>query len=156
MISYPVIANKETNTIAGRYNGEEFNDLTTPTFTIPDEFKYQVYVVDDMYTARPDLLSLHIYKTVNYADVLCKLNGVSNPFELNAGMIIIAPDIADLPKFYASPLKNTATEKTALTASGEKTVKSLQKKKNETRQANSSVIGDKNYKIDKNNKLIIY
>lgn len=156
MISYPVIANKETNTIDGRYNDEEFNDLTDPTFTIPESFNYQVYVVDDMYTARPDLLSLHIYKTVNYADVLCKLNGISNPFELNKGMIIIAPDLSDLPSFYTSPVKSTASEVSALTKNGIKSVKQLQKKKNETRQANNSVIGDKNYKIDKSNKLIIY
>lgn len=155
MITYPVIENKTTNTITGRYNDEQFNDLFEPTFTIPDDYNYQVYVVTAEYIARPDLLSKNIYGTVNYADVICKLNGISNPFELNEGTVIIAPDVSDLPQFYKSPLTEIASEK-AITKEGIKATKTLQKKKNETRQANASVVGDSNFKIDRNNKIIIY
>ena len=155
MIAYPVITKKTTNTISGRYDDEQFNDLFEPTFTIPDDYNYQAYIVTAEFVARPDLLSKNIYGTVNYADVLCKLNGISNPFELNEGTVIIAPDVSDLAKFYKSPLNEVASEK-AITKEGIKATKSLQKKKNETRQANASVIGDSNFKIDKNNKIIIY
>ncbi len=155
MISYPVIENKTTNTITGRYNEEKFNDLFEPTFTIPSDYTYQAYVVTAEYVARPDLLSKNIYGTVNYADVICKLNGISNPFELNEGTVIIVPDVSDLPNFYKSPLTEVSSEK-AITKEGIKATKSLQKKKNETRQANASVVGDSNFKIDKNNKIIIY
>lgn len=155
MINYPVISNKTTNIIEGRYGDEAFNDLFEPTFTIPNNYSYQAYVVTDELVARPDLMSLKIYGTPNYADVICKLNGVSNPFELNSGTVIIAPDVSYLPLFYKSPLSEASSEK-AVTKEGIKATKSLQKKKNEIRQANTSVVGDSNYKIDKDNKIIIY
>ena len=49
--------------------------------------------VTDDYVARPDLISLAVYGTDQYADILCKINGISNPFELNADMILLIPNI---------------------------------------------------------------
>ena len=46
-------------------------------------------VVSKEYIARPDLVSLAFYKTDEYADIICKVNGISNPFELNENMVLL-------------------------------------------------------------------
>jgi hypothetical protein len=58
-----------------------------------------MYEVEPSQIARPDLLSYDLYGDELYADILCKLNGISNPLELNEGMIIIIPSPDDLDKF---------------------------------------------------------
>ena len=150
MISYPVMSNKIYSTEG--FSGENHYDLLYQTFRIPKDFKYNVYVVTDEYVARPDLLSLHVYGTVNYADVLCKLNGISNPFELNDGMYIVAPDANDIPLFYTIDHSKEDAIQSGVTIDAKK----LQKKKNETRKANEQVVGDRNFRIDRNSKIVIY
>ena len=134
------------------FSGENHYDLLYQTFRIPKDFKYNVYVVTDEYVARPDLLSLHVYGTVNYADVLCKLNGISNPFEFNDGMYIVAPDANDIPLFYTIDHSKEDAIQSGVTIDAKK----LQKKKNETRKANEQVVGDRNFRIDRNSKIVIY
>ena len=134
------------------FSGENHYDLLYQTFRIPKDFKDNVYVVTDEYVARPDLLSLHVYGTVNYADVLCKLNGISNPFELNDGMYIVAPDANDIPLFYTIDHSKEDAIQSGVTIDAKK----LQKKKNETRRANEQVVGDRNFRIDRNSKIVIY
>ena len=150
MIPYPVMSNKVYSTEG--FSGENHYDLLYQTFRIPKDFKYNVYVVTDEYVARPDLLSLHVYGTVNYADVLCKLNGISNPFELNDGMYIVAPDANDIPLFYTIDHSKEDAIQSGVTIDAKK----LQKKKNETRKANEQVVGDRNFRIDRNSKIVIY
>lgn len=150
MISYPVMSNKVYSTEG--FSGENHYDLLYQTFRIPKDFKYNVYVVTSEYVARPDLLSLHVYGTVNYADVLCKLNGISNPFELNDGMYIVAPDANDIPLFYTIDHSKEDAIQSGVTIDAKK----LQKKKNETRKANEQVVGDRNFRIDRNSKIVIY
>ena len=150
MISYPVMSNKVYSTEG--FSGENHYDLLYQTFRIPKDFKYNVYVVTDEYVARPDLLSLHVYGTVNYADVLCKLNGISNPFELNDGMYIVAPDANDIPLFYTIDHSKEDAIQSGVTIDAKK----LQKKKNETRRANEQVVGARNFRIERNSKIVIY
>ena len=150
MISYPVMSNKVYSTEG--FSGENHYDLLYQTFRIPKDFKYNVYVVTDEYVARPDLLSLHVYGTVNYADVLCKLNGISNPFELNDGMYIVAPDANDIPLFYIIDHSKEDAIQSGVTIDAKK----LQKKKNETRKANEQVIGGRSFRLDSNSKIVIY
>ena len=57
-----------------------------------------IRVIDD-YVARPDLISLAVYGTDQYADIICKINGISNPFELNAGMILLIPNLSSITFF---------------------------------------------------------
>ena len=58
-----------------------------------------IEVIED-YVARPDLISLAVYGTDKYADIICKINGISNPFELNTGMILLIPSLSNLTFFY--------------------------------------------------------
>lgn len=149
MLTFPLINNKKTIKLK-----EEMFNLLQKTFTIPEEFDFQVIEVTDEYIARPDLLSLHLYDTSNYADILCKLNGISNPFELNSGMYILAPQASDIFKFYV--VDDREDDNSLASDNLISNLKDTQKKKNEVRKANEQVIGDKNFRIDKNNRIIIY
>lgn len=145
--------NKSTHEpISGRFDGEQFYDLTYKTFNIPDDFKYSIITVTAEYIARPDLLSIHLYGTPNYADVICKLNGVGNPFELNEGMYLVCPDPTDIQLFYQVDHTKDIADKNSTDID----VSTLQRKKNESRKANEQVIGDRNFRIDRNSKIVIY
>jgi hypothetical protein len=50
--------------------------------------------------ARPDLISLATYNDASYADLICKLNGISNMFELNEDDVIVIPTYDYIEKFY--------------------------------------------------------
>ena len=88
MIS-PVLVKK--NQIKSDYLGEVIFDLLSQTFGLPKEFDFNVLVVSKEYIARPDLIALDAYGDTMFADVICKVNGISNPFELNEGMYLILP-----------------------------------------------------------------
>ena len=98
MLENPLLVNKSE--IKSEVLGEKVVNLLDKTFRIPPEFDYNVVEITKDYIARMDLLSYQLYGTNKYQDVLCKLNGISNPFELNAGDIIICPDISDISYFY--------------------------------------------------------
>lgn len=147
MLTFPLLNNKKIIKLK-----EDMWNLLQKTFRITSDFEAQYVQVTREYIARPDLLSLHLYNTSNYADVLCKLNGISNPFELNEGMIIAVPRATDIFKFYVIEDKVD----NSLVKDEKVSVKNLQKKKNESRKANEQVLGDRNFRIDKNNKIVIY
>lgn len=63
----------------------------------------QLYAVTDETCMRPDLISYIFYQKTDYADLLLKYNGYSNPFSLNIGDVIRIPDSATLNKFGAAP-----------------------------------------------------
>lgn len=133
--------------------GEEMIDFLCKTFVIPEMFEYTLVEVTADYVARMDLISLALYSSTDHADILCKLNGISNPIELNVGDILICPNISSINLFYYTDnsLYN-ASENDSVDNNG----KSKQKKKNEKRKANEQLIGDSNFKIDHKNRIIIY
>ena len=72
---------------------DQYIDLLSKTF---DESVYSnaiPLIVNKYYVARPDLISLALYGDDKYADIICKINGISNPFEINEDDVIIAPNI---------------------------------------------------------------
>ena len=89
MLLYSVLNNKTT--INSDYLGETIYNLLDETFSLPQNFDYNIFTVPEEYIARPDLLSLDAYGSTMYADVICKINGISNPFELNEGDKLILP-----------------------------------------------------------------
>ena len=153
MISYPIMSSK--NTISLPDKSEEMYNLLYMSYKLPKDFKYQIIKVSREYIARPDLLSKHFYGTVDNADIICKINGISNPFELNENMYLIIPEASDLQFFYN-------TDSLAGELSTDDSLKddigtlNMQKKKNEPRKANEQIVGDGNFRIDKNNKIVIY
>lgn len=51
----------------------------------------RIIIVKKEYIARPDLISQAMYGTDEYADIICKVNGLQNPFELNEDMQLFIP-----------------------------------------------------------------
>jgi hypothetical protein len=107
--------------------------------------------VTNEYIARADLISYDAYGDTMYADVICKLNGISNPFELNAGMKLIIPSPESIMDFAVKPsLKDLDSNW------GSSTRSRTTKTKKSKRQANEAIVGDVRFKIDKTNGVIIY
>ena len=109
-------------------------------------------VTEEKYIARPDLISYDFYGDPMYADVICKLNGISNPFELNKGMLLALPALSDIQDFITKPTLNeqeSGLKKDDL-------VKPVPKSKTSKRKPNEAIIGDKRFKINAANRIIMY
>lgn len=145
MLFHTVLNNK--NKIKSKWLSETIYNLSERTFIIPKIYSYEVLEVAEKYIARPDLLSLDIYGDTMYSDILCKLNGISNPFELNKGMLLIIPSPDSILDFVTVDTSND--ENTNIS-------KPIAKTKKEKRKANEAVIGDARFKIDSNKGIVIY
>lgn len=132
---------------------EDVWNLLDNTFTIPNLSNYSFYEVnEDKYIGRPDLISIDAYGDAMYSDVICKLNGISNPFELNIGMILILPGADEITQFvHKPPIRELETND----MNKENTIL-RQKRKNERRRTNDAILGDTRFKIDKNKGIVIY
>lgn len=152
MLDYSVL-NFKTE-IDSEYLGEKIYNMLDYTFEIPNSYTYNIFEVTKEYIARPDLISLDAYDDDMFADIICKLNGISNPFELNEGMKLIIPSPEDILNFSLKPsIKDSDIN---WGESGSNITNYTQKKKNSKRQANEAIIGDKRFKIDKSKRVIIY
>ena len=132
--------------------GETMIDLASQTFVYPDNFDYRVAEVTIATEARPDILSYNMYGTDRYGDVICKLNGIQNPFELSAGTKVIIPTPDCIKLFFTKESEDFDDFGTGEVQYG----KPKPKRKNERRRPNEAVMGDVRYKIDKANKIIYY
>lgn len=147
-MNYSNLANKTIITNE-RLNERMYNFLD-PTFTIPNKFDFDVVLVSKDYVARPDLISIAAYGDSDFTDIICKVNGISNPFELNEGDVLILPTFDSIRYF-----NNTPTADDLEADNKENNVPKL-KTKTEKRKANESIIGDKRFHIDPSRRVIIY
>lgn len=138
------------NTIYSKHLNESLLCLSDVTFVIPDTYQYDYLEVSEKYIARPDLISLMAYGSTEYTDVICKLNGISNPFELNKGMVLIMPTPDCVMQFIVKP--SAVDADTNITSTAPKTAK----KKNEPRKANEAILTDNRFKIDKSRNIVVY
>jgi hypothetical protein len=150
MLNYSVLNLK--NEIHSDYLNESIYNMLDYTFQIPQDYSYNIFEVTRDYIARPDLISYDAYNDSSFADIICKLNGISNPFELNVGMKIIIPTPDDISKFLIEPSIKDKDENWGPNTQSQ----SQTKTKISKRQANEAVIGDTRFKIDKANRVIIY
>ena len=147
MIFHTVLNNKQV--IHSDWLDEDVINLNDSTFKIPQSYQYEIIELDEKYIARPDLLSLDVYGDTIYSDLLCKLNGISNPFEMNKGMLIIVPspdvimNFMNIPSIEDSDISNDIN-------------KPIIKKKTSKRKANEAIVGDSRFKIDKSRGIVIY
>lgn len=137
--------------IKSEYLGEEIYNMLDYTFEIPKKYSYNVFVVTKEYIARPDLISLDAYGDSMFADIICKLNGISNPFELNEGMYLIIPAPEHILDFTFVPSNKDLDHNW-----GPQINSGDLKTKRTKRQANEAIIGDKRFKIDTSRGVIIY
>lgn len=91
MLNYPTLAKKPKITIYKDAQKYEMIDLLSKVYTGDLELYGNNFVVTKEYIARPDLISYVVYGTDQFGDLICKVNGISNPFELNENMIIFVP-----------------------------------------------------------------
>jgi hypothetical protein len=89
MIQHTVLNNKKE--IFSDWLQEKIINLNDPSFRIPEKYDYEILEVTEKYIALPDILCKDIYGDALYSDLICKLNGISNPFELNVGTLLVIP-----------------------------------------------------------------
>jgi hypothetical protein len=145
MIFHTVLNNK--NIIHSEWLGEDIYNLVDASFIVPKLYSYEILEVTEKYIARPDLISKDIYGDTIYSDLLCKLNGISNPFELNKGMLLVIPSPDNIMEFMFKPNNNEEQELTN---------KPVVKTKKDKRKANEAVVGDSRFKLDPTKGIVIY
>lgn len=172
---YRVLINKKS--IYSEFLEDYFVDLMGSTFYIPDTWDFIMFKVTPEYIARPDLIAIDMYGDPMYADVICKLNGVSNPFELNEGQLLILPKneyisdfvlhvdygdekgIIPLPQGMDSirgKYSNTGMESDPRSNLIGLRSKANKKTKSDRRVPNEAIVGDARFKIDKVHGVVIY
>lgn len=136
--------------VFSKFLNEQILDLGKKTFRIPTRFLYRVVRITPAYIARPDKVSKDLYGSEMYGDLLCKVNGISNPFELNEDDILIVPSISDLDEFVLiQDFDDIEDERNDAS-------RPKPKKKKDKRKASDSIIGDARFKIDNTRRVIIY
>lgn len=150
MIFHTVLKNKKE--IFSDWLQDTVINLGDSSFNIPESYEYEILEVTERYVARPDILSIDIYGDAIYSDLLCKLNGISNPFELNSGTLMIIPS----PDCIMNFMKDPGVEECDTNDDYNTITKPISKQKNEKRKANDAVIGDSRFKIDKTRGIVIY
>lgn len=155
MLDYKLISKKP---IVKKDNGDEsYIDLLPSTYDGNVGMRAIPIIVSKYYVARPDLISLSMYGDDKYGDIICKLNGISNPFELNEDMILILPDIEYLQRCVLKTVNPSELVKDPKSDSIYQSNEfNMQKKKNEDRSPNQQLIGESNYVIDKSLGIIFY
>ena len=141
---------KNKPTIYSQTCKEDIIHLGAITFKVPDWVPYKVYVVSKSHVARPDLISQIMYGTDIYGDFLCKVNGIPNPFEINEGDILYIPSVDAVSEFMVGDNYDDEINDDAYARNPKV------KNKKEKRKANEAVVGDARFKIDKDNRVIIY
>lgn len=150
MLHNPLLENKTE--YKSEVLGEYLYNLLDQTFVIPQSFRFNIIEVSDGFVGRMDLISKQLYGDEAYQDILCKLNGISNPFELNEGDILIVPELDHIVDFYY--VENEDEKEPTESSSASTTPQP--KNKNEKRKPNEAVVGEKRFKIDPSKKVIIY
>lgn len=149
MLTYSTINFK--GDFQSEFLGESVVNLLDKTFVIPESYSYNVFEVTEEYIARPDLISYDAYGDSMFGDVICKLNGVSNPFELNKGMNLIIPSPENIMDFVVRPNVKERDDNWGSVAGH-----FAGKTKHSKRQANEALVGDTRFKVDASSGIIIY
>jgi hypothetical protein len=83
----------------------EIKDLTSPMFDIRSNknISYTVYKIPKEYEMRPDLIAGAVYNNSLYAEYILKFNGISNPFSIKEGDIILIPSLDSMRAIISKP-----------------------------------------------------
>lgn len=139
-------------------NGVKFQDLAVQTIDPSVGISGSFLVVNKYYVARPDLISLAVYGDDKYADILCKINGISNPFELNENDVIILPHVETLMDITnMEPVESVFVDgnnNNELVTGFMDT--ELQRDINSSRSPNEQIKGMTNIVVDDENGIILY
>lgn len=151
MLEYSILSKKPT--LLPNSN-DEYIDLAPQTYNNKKSIKGEVLIVNQYYVARPDLISLAIYGDDKYADIICKFNGISNPFELNENDALFIPTIDELIEL--TKVQNSPSELISDSSKLFNVKKDKRKKISEKRSPNEMTVNDSNYIIDHSVGLVFY
>ena len=152
MLSYKIIETKSKV----KYNNVDFIDLLSNNYKMVSLSGGTFRLSNKYYIARPDLISLAMYGSDEYGDIICKVNGISNPFELNDNTILYIPPL----EFVMNCVKGNTNSSTFINSNNnsilDKAKNDYRKKINEKRNSNEMTVENTNYVIDKSLGLIFY
>ena len=147
MIFSRVLSNKDT--YHSDYLDEDVVDFLGPTFNIPRVFDAALVETEDGYQARPDLISKVVFMDEMYEDIICKLNNVSNPFEIDKDSKMVLPVVESLREFVVEPDRKWHE-------GVEVKKRPVPKKRSQQRKPNEAVVGDKRFYINVQDGIIVY
>lgn len=156
MLDYSIINRKPTLTLPDK---DQYLDLLATSYMPENAELYQprVIMVNKYYVARPDLISFAIYGDDKYADIICKINGISNPFELNEDDTLILPNIEYLQNcLNNNPDPSKIIKDPEVDSIQDVDTNNYQKRKDEKRSPNEQTLGESNYVIDKSLGIVFY
>ena len=86
-----------------RPDGFQIKDLTASMFNmnVKNYIKYSIYKVPKEFEMRPDLISGAVYNDSLYAELILKYNGISNPFTIQEGDMILIPSLDSMRTIMA-------------------------------------------------------
>ena len=140
--------------------GEVILDLISSTFKFGENrTSAGVIIVNNDEIMRPDLVAERIYSDQGNWDAILKFNGVSNPFSLDEGEVILAPPFKTLGSTIGPPTevfekgkepakKNETEIITPKTKKDKKRLESLRTKVSEVVPPNVNLTGAKNIKVE--------
>jgi len=147
-------------------NGDVLLDIISSTFDFSkaEDTSAGYIQVKEEEQMRPDLVAERIYGDQKKWELLLKYNGISNPFSLIEGQILLVPPFRNLNKMLSSPglvvekgieKLNIAEDKllSPKTVKDKKRIDALKNKVKELVPPNVNVAGNKNVKV-KNGKVI--
>ena len=99
-----------------RPDGFQIRDLTSSMFDLTTKLftKYNVYKVPKEFEMRPDLIAGAVYNDSAQAEIILKYNGISNPFSIMEGDIILIPSLDSMKPMIAKPKGSAADGATTL------------------------------------------
>jgi hypothetical protein len=87
-------------------NGEEIVDLLSNNYEVnfksPNFVFLKFFQVKEEHLCRIDLICNEVYGDPSVVETFCKWNGITNPFSLNVGDILICPTIGTLNSFFVN------------------------------------------------------
>lgn len=93
-----------TKSFIKNVNGESIPDLISSTYKFDENgIALGNIFVSEFEAMRPDLMSMKVYSAYDNWDVLLKYNGISNPFSLDLGDILLVPSINKIRKMVTAP-----------------------------------------------------
>lgn len=83
-----------------RDDGTIVRDLTKSMFDFSSNnyTSFNAFKVSRDYIMRPDLISQAVYNNTLYAEFILKYNGISNPFSIQEGDVILIPNLESAKK----------------------------------------------------------
>ena len=125
-----------------RPDGIQIKDLTLSMFDLnfQNNTKYNVYRVPRDFAMRPDLISAAVYNNSIYAEIILKYNGISNPFSIKEGDLILIPNL-DSVDTIISPQKGTNADGAKLIRDSYKYIDPIKIPKTNNAFQNRQIVG---------------